>query len=111
MYNNKSLLNNHWSIKNYDERLVLSFSQINDISPLLAKLIFLRNIKNELVEDYLNPNFNNHFPDPFLLKDMEKAVNRVIISISNKQKIGIIADYDVDGSTSAAILFKFFKYI
>ena len=107
MYNNKSLLNNYWDIKDYDERVVLSFSQINNISPMLAKLIFLRNVKKEFLEDYLNPSFNINLPDPFLLKDMEKTVNRVILAIKTKQKIGIIADYDVDGSSSAAILYKF----
>ena len=107
MYNNKSLLNNYWKIKNFNERLSLYSSQINNISPTLAKLIYLRDIKNEDVEDYLNPNINNNLPNPFLLKDMEKTINRVILAIKNNEKIGIIADYDVDGSTSAAILYKF----
>ena len=107
MYNNKSLLNNYWKIKDFDERLGLYSSQINNISPTLAKLIYLRDIKNEYVEDYLNPNINNNLPNPFLLKDMEKTINRVILAIKNNEKIGIIADYDVDGSTSAAILYKF----
>ena len=107
MYNNKSLLNNYWKIKDFDERLGLYSSQINNISPTLAKLIYLRDIKNEYVEDYLNPNINNNLPNPFLLKDMEKSINRVILAIKNNEKIGIIADYDVDGSTSAAILYKF----
>lgn len=107
VYKNKSLLNSYWNIKDYDERVVISFSQINNISPMFAKLIFLRNVKIEFLDDYLNPSFNNNLPDPFLLKDMEKTVNRVILAIKTKQKIGIIADYDVDGSTSAAILYKF----
>ena len=107
MYNNKSLLNNYWKIKDFDERLGLYSSQINNISPTLAKLIYLRDVKNEYVEDYLNPNINNNLPNPFLLKDMEKSINRVILAIKNNEKIGIIADYDVDGSTSAAILYKF----
>ena len=107
MYNNKSLLNNYWKIKDFDERLGLYSSQINNISPTLAKLIYLRGIKNEYVEDYLNPNIYNNLPNPFLLKDMEKSINRVILAIKNNEKIGIIADYDVDGSTSAAILYKF----
>ena len=107
MYNNKSLLNNYWKIKDFDERLGLYSSQINNISPTLAKLIYLRDIKNEYVEDYLNPNINNNLPNPFLLKVMKKSINRVILAIKNNEKIGIIADYDVDGSTSAAILYKF----
>ena len=107
VYNNKSLLNNYWEIKEFNERICLSSSQINDIPLILAKLIFLRNIKNEFVNDYLNPSIVNQIPNPFLLKDMEKTVSRVTFAIKNNEKIGIIADYDVDGSTSAAILYKF----
>ena len=44
------------------------------------------------------------------LKDMEKSVNRTIAAINNDESIGIIADYDVDGSTSASILFKFLNH-
>ena len=107
MYKKKSLLNNYWKIKEADERLSLSSSQINSISPILAKLITLRDIKNESVQDYLNPDIKNKVPNPFLLKDMEVATERVFLAIKNNEKIGIIADYDVDGSTSAAILYKF----
>ena len=62
LYNKKSLLNNYWKIKEEDERLILSLSQINNISTLLSKLILLRNINNEVIEDYLNPNLNNNLP-------------------------------------------------
>ena len=107
MYKKKSSLNSYWTVEDCDERLSLSYSQIFNISPLLAKLILIRNIKDEFVLDFLNPNINNNIPNPFLLKDMDKAVNRIVKAIENNEKIGIIADYDVDGSTSAAILFKF----
>ena len=110
MFANKSLLGNYWHLKDFDERLVLSYSQKNKISPLLAKLLLLRSVKEDLVDDFLNANINNNLPDPFLLKDMEKSVNRIISAIQHNENIGIIADYDVDGSTSASILFKFLQH-
>lgn len=110
MYKNKSLLKKYWSLGKIDERLVLSSSQKNNLSPILSKLLFLRNIKDDNINDFLNPNLNNNIPNPFLLKDMDNAVSRVCLAIKNKEKIGIIADYDVDGSTSAAILYKFLNY-
>ena len=103
-FDNKSLLGNIWQIDNVDERLVLSSSQKNDISPLLAKLLLLRNIDENLVSNFLLPDFKNNLPDPFLLNDMKKSVDRVIYALKNDEKIGIIADYDVDGSTSASII-------
>ena len=108
-FDNKSLLGNIWQINNVDERLVLSSSQKNDISPLLAKLLLLRNIDENLVSNFLLPDFKNNLPDPFLLNDMKKSVDRVIYALKNDEKIGIIADYDVDGSTSASILYKFLE--
>ena len=108
-FHNKSLLGNIWQINNVDERLVLSSSQKNNISPLLAKLLLLRNIDENLVSNFLLPDFKNNLPDPFLLNDMKKSVDRVIYALKNNEKIGIIADYDVDGSTSASILYKFLE--
>ena len=108
-FDQKSLLGNIWQINNVDERLVLSSSQKNDISPFLAKLLLLRNIDENLVSNFLLPDFKNNLPDPFLLNDMKKSVDRVIYALKNDEKIGIIADYDVDGSTSASILYKFLE--
>ena len=48
--------------------------------------------------------------DPFLFVDMEKTVIRLADEIENKRPIGIFGDYDVDGATSAAMLYLFFKY-
>ena len=110
MFKELSLLNNKWSLKDYNERQVLTLSQRNKISPILAKLLTLRNVQSEDVENYLNLNLYNNLPNPFLLKDMKITIDRVIQAIERNQNIGIIADYDVDGSTSAAILIKFFEF-
>ena len=110
MFKELSLLNNKWSLKDYNERQVLTLSQRNKISPILAKLLTLRNVQSEDVENYLNLNLHNNLPNPFLLKDMKITIDRVIQAIERNQNIGIIADYDVDGSTSAAILIKFFEF-
>ena len=110
MYPHKSLLNNKWKIKNCDERKSLHISQRHNLSIILGKLLTLRNIKDEQVQSFLNPIFLNNIPNPFDLKDMDKSINRTIKNIINKKKIGIIADYDVDGSTSAALLYNFFSF-
>ena len=109
MFKELSLLNNKWSLKDYNERHVLTLSQRNKITPILAKLLTLRNIESENVENYLNLNLYNNLPNPFLLKDMEITIARIIQAIEKNENIGIIADYDVDGSTAAAILIKFFE--
>ena len=107
MFTEISLLNNYWKIIEYNERSCLLSSQKNDITPTLARLLLTRNVASQFVDDYLYPDIKKNLPDPFLLKDMEKATDRLFLAIKNNEKIGIISDYDVDGSTSAAILYKF----
>jgi single-stranded-DNA-specific exonuclease len=51
-----------------------------------------------ILKTFLNPNINNDIPNPAKLKDIEIATSRVIQAINKKERIGIIADYDVDGS-------------
>ena len=110
MYPHTSLLNNKWKIKKCDERESLMISQRHNLSTMLGKLLTLRNIKEKQVQNFLNPIFKNNIPNPFELKDMNKSINRTIKNIINKKKIGIIADYDVDGSTSAALLHNFLSF-
>ena len=90
MFKELSLLNNKWSLKDYNERQVLTLSQRNKISPILAKLLTLRNVQSEDVENYLNLNLYNNLPNPFLLKDMKITIDRVIQAIERNQNIGML---------------------
>ena len=65
-------------------------SQRHNLSIMMGKLLSLRNIKDEQVQNFLNPIFKNNIPNPFKLKDMNKSINRTIKNIINKNKIGII---------------------
>ena len=100
-----------WKPFNFDKRQSLLLSQRYGLNVLLSKLLVIRNIQLEEIDFFLNPELNKILPDPFVLKDMEKSVKRIFLSIKNKEKIGIISDYDVDGSSSAAIIVKFLKLI
>ncbi len=62
-------------------------------------------------EKFLNPSYEEHLYDPYLLKDMEKAVVRIYEAIEAKEKIVIYTDYDCDGIPSAVIMNDFFKKI
>ena len=78
---------------------------------ILRKLLFYRGIKTlEEAENFLNPVFDkNH--DPYLMKDMDKAVERIFNAISENEKVMIFSDYDADGIPGAVILHDFFKKI
>ncbi len=109
MFSSESIQKNKWSLKDFDERSCLYLSQKFQIPYFLSKLLTLRNINEYKINDYLDASLVKNLPNPFLLNDMEKAVSRLIEALKNNEKIGIIADYDVDGATSASILFKFLK--
>lgn len=77
------------------------------ISELLAKIILNRGIREKSdVESFLYPKITD-LNDPFLLNDMQVAVNRIIKAKENNEKITVYGDYDVDGITSIAVLVKF----
>ena len=109
MITNKSLSNNIWKEKIFDDNKVHSLSQKKSISEIFSKLLVIRNINEDNFDTFINPNILENIPNPFKLKDMEKAIKRCVIALEKNEKIGIISDYDVDGSTSISILYKFLK--
>lgn len=78
----------------------------NPDEDLLTRLFKVRWIDDN-IESFLDPKLNDYRLDPFLLNDMDKAVERIIHAIKNKEKIMIFWDYDVDGVTSSYILYEF----
>ena len=78
---------------------------------LLDLLLKNRGIKPEDYDKFLNPSYEKHTYDPYLLKDMDKAVSRIVKAIKNNEKIVIYSDYDCDGIPAAVMMFDFFKKI
>lgn len=96
-----------WEYYEQDKELVEQIAKKHNISTLLAKILINRNIVDEEeINVFLNPKRNN-FHDPFLMLDMDKAADRIIKAIKNKEKTIIYGDYDVDGITSITVLKKF----
>jgi single-stranded-DNA-specific exonuclease len=101
------MMSKKWEYYQIDEALIYEIAKNNNISTLLAKILLNRGIDtNEKIEKFLHPKIE-YLYDPYLLCDMEKAINRIIDAINKKQKITVYGDYDVDGITSIAVLTKF----
>lgn len=105
---NKSVGENLWNLMSADEAEVSRIADGFGLPEYLSQIICNRKIRYDEVENFINPKLRNLMPEPFVLKDMEKAVNRVAEAIIKKQKIAIIGDYDVDGATSTSILKRYF---
>ena len=75
----------------------------------ISRLLVLRGIKSlEEAEKFLNPSMSD-LHDPFLMRDMDKAVNRLNKAMGAKEKILIYGDYDVDGTTSVALVYRYLQ--
>ena len=105
----KSLLNYIWKEKIIDENIIRDLCQKKSITEILSKILISRGVNEENYDFFLNPDISLNIPNPYKLKDMEKGVIRCIAALENNEKIGIICDYDVDGSTSVSILYRFLK--
>lgn len=100
-------MNKKWECLEADKEKVKWIAEEYQISSLLAKILVNKNITNkEEIDLFLRPT-RHDFHNPFLMPDMAIAVDRVIKAITQKEKIVIYGDYDVDGITSVTVLKRF----
>jgi single-stranded-DNA-specific exonuclease len=100
-----------WRIQRHEPPKFLPLSKTLKVSPLLAALLVSRGYETEdQARKFLNPSISD-LHEPFLLKDLKKAVRRILKAIENREKILIWGDYDVDGTTGTVILRKVLKIL
>ena len=99
-----------WIIaKDVDKQLVKSLSESLGIDEILAILLVQRGITNfEEAKNFFRPSLSQ-LHDPFLMKDMDKAVDRLQKAMNDGEKILIYGDYDVDGTTAVALIYTYLK--
>ncbi len=94
-----------------DPNVVKHLQEVLKIDKPLAELLSQRGIKNyEEAKLFFRPELS-HLHNPFLMKDMDKAVARIELAIKNREKILVYGDYDVDGTTAVALVYSYFKKI
>jgi len=103
----RSFTGRRWHVAAGDETAAQTLARDANVSPALARLLLARGVAAAEVADYLNPTLKHFLPEPLSLKDMDKAVARALRALEAGEKIGVWGDYDVDGSTSAALLSEF----
>ena len=105
-------MTNKWIFKSLsEEEKIIQKNLVESLSinPTLAQLLVQRGIQTfEEARSFFRPDLAE-LHDPFLMMDMDKAIERLNKAIDNKEKILIYGDYDVDGTTSVALVYQFLK--
>ncbi len=101
-----------WVVKpSGEEALVERLSSALNIAPVLANLLIQRGIDTpQSARNFFNPHLSM-LHDPFLMKDMDRAVERIQRAVRIGERIMVYGDYDVDGTTAVALMYKFLRQI
>ncbi len=103
-------MDKRWVIKDRGEELIIKqLSRELNIDQHLANLLVQRGIHSfDQAKSFFRPSLDD-LHDPFLLKDMDKAINRIEQAINNGEKILVYGDYDVDGTTAVSLVYQFLR--
>ncbi len=107
----QSIMQSRWVFPAANDELIQRIMTDYKLPEIIARLLVTRNINHAQVDNYLHPKLARDFPDPFSLQGMKEFADYVSDEIIKGTKIAAFCDFDVDGSTSAAILKKFFRHI
>lgn len=105
----KSMLQKRWTIKHADAAKAALLQEALKIHPAFCRMLVMRGVETfEQARAFFRPELN-HLHDPFLMKDMDKAVDRIHKAVTANERILIYGDYDVDGTTSVSLMVLFFQ--
>ena len=103
---------NIWNYRNLTEQQIEIQKRLSEelsISPILSQLLVQRDILTyEDARSFFRPDLSD-LHDPFLMADMQNAVDRLTLAMKKNEKILVYGDYDVDGTTSVSLVYKFLK--
>ena len=99
-----------WVLKQAIEpELVEQFRSELKIDPVIAELLLQRSITSfDEAQNFFRPSLDD-LHDPFLMQDMQRAVERINYAIASNERIMFFGDYDVDGTTAVALMVNFFR--
>ncbi|MGE4218674.1 MAG: single-stranded-DNA-specific exonuclease RecJ [Alphaproteobacteria bacterium] len=107
----RSVTGRRWERRAGDERTALALAQRHGLLDAVAAAMAARGIDLDSAELFLNPSLREQLPDPLHLRDMDRAVARLVRAVEGGETIAVFGDYDVDGATSAALLRRFFEAV
>jgi single-stranded-DNA-specific exonuclease len=100
-----------WTILQGDDQKIKSLQEALRIHPAICRILVQRKIETfDLAKNYYRPQLTD-LHDPWLMRDMDKAVDRIVSGIESQEKILVYGDYDVDGTTAVACMYQFLSKI
>ncbi len=99
-----SLTGRTWHYKNPEPRIAQGIAQKHDLPQIVASLMAIRGIGIDTAADFLTPTLKSLLPDPSILRDMDRAAERLAHAVQHHETVAVFGDYDVDGACSAAII-------
>lgn len=104
------MLDKRWTVKQMDEAAFLALQDgLGNVNPAVRRLLACRGITSfEHAKDFFRPSLES-LHDPFLMLGMEQAVNRITDALEWHERILVYGDYDVDGTTSVAVVYSFLR--
>ncbi len=105
----RSLTGRAWRLSAIDERIALAISQRYTLPDVIGRCLAARGVGIDEAESYLNPTLRDLLPDPFHLRSMKEAAERIARAVRENELIGLFGDYDVDGATGTALLTRFLR--
>lgn len=105
----QSLRQIQWTVKNGNVSVAEALRQRFDLPEITARIMAARQITCDDAEAFLYPTLKRNLPNPFSLKDMHKAAERMAQAVLTGEPVGLMGDYDVDGATSTALLKMFLE--
>jgi single-stranded-DNA-specific exonuclease len=107
----RSAAGRRWKARLEDQRIAEAISQRHELPEIVGRVLAARGVGIEEAEAFLNPTLRTLMPQPSALMDMEKGAARLAQAVMQGESIGVIADYDVDGVSSAAMLTLFLRAV
>lgn len=107
----ESALGKQWRLHLADADTVRELQQKHGLSLVMAEVLASRGIDAQTAGNYLDPKIKNMMPDPSVMNNMDKAVERIADAIERGENVAVFGDFDVDGATSSALLKKYFRAI
>jgi single-stranded-DNA-specific exonuclease len=100
-----------WKIKSADDNIVLNLQEALKVNPVICKLLAMRGVHTyDDAKKFFRPELDQ-LHDPFLMKGMQQAVNRINDAIEWHERIMVYGDYDVDGTTAVAVVYSYLSKI